>query len=122
MTSRISLIALGDALVDEGWQVLVAGSPSTALEVARSNAVDVVLCDLLLQGEDGRELKNEFARDPALRSLPFVFMTASIREGSRLGGPVIEKPFTVAALVEVLERELPGGKRSGLGEPLHGAG
>jgi CheY-like chemotaxis protein len=116
------LVALGDALVDEGWQVLVAGSAATALDVARSNAVNVVLCDLLLHGEDGRELKREFARDPELRRLPFVFMTASIREGSRLGGPVIEKPFTVAALVEVLERVLSGGGRSGLGEPLHGAG
>ena len=49
-------------------------------------------------------------------------MTASVREGSRLGGPVIEKPFTVATLVEVLEREPPGGGRFDLGEPAQGAG
>jgi CheY-like chemotaxis protein len=115
------LIALGDALGDEGWQVLVADSAARALLVARSNAVDVVLCDLLLHGDDGRELKKQFARDRELRSLPFVFMTASIREGSGLSGPVIEKPFTIATLIEVLERETSGGRRSDVGEPAHGA-
>jgi CheY-like chemotaxis protein len=102
------LVALGDALSDEGWQVLVADSAATALGVARANPVDVVLCDLLLHGEDGRELKREFAGDRALGRVPFVFMTASIREGSQLRDPVIEKPFTVAALVEILAREVPG--------------
>jgi CheY-like chemotaxis protein len=115
------LVALGDALSDEGWQVLVADSAATALGVARSNAVDIVLCDLLLHGEDGRELKREFAGDDALEKLPFVFMTASIREGSQLTEPVIEKPFTVSALVEVLEREVPG-RRFALGEPAPDAG
>ena len=116
------LIALGDALSDEGWQVLVAASASSALAVARSNAVDVVLCDLLLPGEDGRELKKEFGRDGALGKLPFVFMTASIREGNRLTEPVIEKPFTVGALVEVLERQVPGDRLFGLGAPVSDAG
>jgi len=116
------LVALGDALSDEGWQVLVADSAATALGVARSNAVDVVLCDLLLQGEDGRQLKREFAGDDVLGKLPFVFMTASIREGTQLTDPVIEKPFTVAALVEVLAREVPEGRRLGFGEPAPGAG
>ncbi|HEY6476600.1 MAG TPA: response regulator [Polyangia bacterium] len=116
------LVALGDALSDEGWQVLVAGSAAIALGVARANTVDGVLCDLLLHGEDGRELKSEFAGDGDLARLPFVFMTASIREGSRLTEPVIEKPFTVAALVAILEREVSGGGRFGLGEPAHGAG
>jgi CheY-like chemotaxis protein len=100
----------------------VAASASTALGVARSNAVDVVLCDLLMHGEDGRELKEEFARDRALARLPFVFMTASVREGSRLTDPVVEKPFTVATLVEVLAREASGGGRFDLSEPARGAG
>jgi CheY-like chemotaxis protein len=116
------LVALGDALSDEGWQVLVAASASTALGVARSNVVDVVLCDLLMHGEDGRALKREFARDRALARLPFVFMTASVREGSRLTDPVVEKPFTVATLVEVLSREASGGGRFDLGEPAQGVG
>jgi len=115
------LVALGDALSDEGWQVLVADSAARALEVARSNSVDVVLCDLLLHGEDGRELRKEFSGDDTLGRVPFVFMTASIREGSQLRDPVIEKPFTVAALVEVLEREIPG-RRVALGGSAPDAG
>jgi CheY-like chemotaxis protein len=115
------LVALGDALSDEGWQVLVANSAATALGAARSKAIDVVLCDLLLHGEDGRELKREFARDDALERVPFVFMTASIREGSQLTDPVIEKPFTVAALLEVLEHQVPG-RRFTLGGPAPDAG
>jgi CheY-like chemotaxis protein len=115
------LVALGDALSDEGWQVLVADSAARALGIARSNSVDVVLCDLLLHGEDGRELRREFGDDDTLGRVPFVFMTASIREGSQLRDPVIEKPFTVAALVEVLEREIPG-RRVALGGSAPDAG
>jgi CheY-like chemotaxis protein len=116
------LVALGDALGDEGWKVLVASSAATAIGMARANLVDVVLCDLLLHGEDGREVKREFAGDGALGRVPFVFMTASIREGSQLTDPVIEKPFTVAALVELLERQVPEGRRFALGEPAPDAG
>jgi CheY-like chemotaxis protein len=104
------LTALSDALSAEGWRVLVASAPEAAFSAARSCPVDVVLCDLLLRGEDGRMLKAAFDRDGRLRRVPFVFMTASLR-GQQLccGEPVIEKPFRVAEVVEVLARRLPGG-------------
>jgi len=102
------LAALSDALNAEGWKVLVAGASRDALTAARSCAVDVVLCDLLLDGEDGRTVKEAFARDRGLRRIPFVFMTASLPEAHKLSHePLIEKPFGLSALVTVLEGALP---------------
>jgi CheY-like chemotaxis protein len=107
------LAALSDALTAEGWRVLVATAPEAAFTAARSCPVDVVLCDLLLRGEDGRMVKEAFDRDGRLQRVPFVFMTASLR-GAQMccGEPVIEKPFRVAEVVEALARRLPGGDPS----------
>ncbi|HVV48808.1 MAG TPA: response regulator [Polyangia bacterium] len=107
------LAALSDALNDEGWRVLVASSARAALSAARSCTVDVVLCDLLLHGEDGRSVKEAFGRDRGLRRVPFVFMTASLLEAQRLSAErVIEKPFRVHQVVEALAGRLPGEPRA----------
>ena len=45
--------APGFALADEGCEVHEAGSGEQALEVLRSQDVDVVLLDLMLPGVDG---------------------------------------------------------------------
>lgn len=110
------LAALSDALNAEGWKVLVAGASRHALTAARSCPVDVVLCDLLLDGEDGRTVKEAFARERELRRIPFVFMTASLLEAHKLSSePIIEKPFRLSRLVTVLEGALPPDRnRAGL--------
>jgi CheY-like chemotaxis protein len=102
------LAALSDALNAEGWRVLVAGGPGDALDAARSCPVDVVLCDLLLDGADGRTVKEAFAREHGLRRIPFVFMTASLLEAHKFSAePIVEKPFRLHDLLAVLEGRLP---------------
>jgi two-component system, OmpR family, response regulator MtrA len=69
--------ALGLGLVDEGYDVVEAGSGETALKLIKQDAFDVVLLDLMLPGMDG------FAVCRTVRSqgdLPIIVITA--RSGS----------------------------------------
>lgn len=95
--------AIREALSEEGWNVLLAGSSEEAMRAVRRGDVDVVLCDVLLQdGSDGRELKQKVAR-AGLGDLPFGFMTASTREMKSLRGEhVLQKPFGTSELLVVL--------------------
>jgi CheY-like chemotaxis protein len=103
--ARELLSALGEALTEEGWEVVAAASAREALEAVRSRPVDVVLCDVLLGAEDGRSLRHAFAGEPRLSEIPFVFMTASTREVRSSGLEyALPKPFSITDVLGILER------------------
>ncbi len=95
-----------------GYEVIVAGSGSEALETYRRKAaeIDVVVLDLIMPGMDGAEVQRRLrAHDPAVR----VVMTsgyheADIRRRFSAAGIAgfIQKPFRLPGLAEVLERVL----------------
>lgn len=88
----------------EGWRVLAAPSASAALRTARSIGVDVVLTDLLMPEQDGASLENAFRGDPALRDIPFVFMTAAVKELREMRAVrVLVKPFAIRDAVALLD-------------------
>jgi DNA-binding response OmpR family regulator len=95
--------AIREALVEEGWKVLLASSSEEAMRAVRGGEIDVVLCDVLLQdGTDGRALRAKVA-SLGLGHLPFGFMTASTREVRTLSGAhVLQKPFGTSELLEAL--------------------
>jgi DNA-binding response OmpR family regulator len=99
---------LPDILSADGWKVLAAPSASAALEVARSKRVDVVLTDLVMPDMDGQALEGAFRADPLLRSIPFVFMTAAVRQGAELAAARrLVKPFGIDDVVAMLRSCLP---------------
>jgi CheY-like chemotaxis protein len=103
---------LGDALTAEGWRVLAAPSASAALRTARSIGVDVVLTDLLMPDQDGWSLENAFRGEPALKDIPFVFMTAAVRQLREMRAErVLVKPFTTGEAVAMLESCVPRDQR-----------
>jgi CheY-like chemotaxis protein len=105
------LSALGEALTEEGWEVVTAASAKEALGAVTARPVDVVLCDLLLGEEDGRSLRQAFAAEPGLGAIPFVFMTASTREvRSAELEYALAKPFSVSEVLEILARAARGGR------------
>ncbi len=102
--ARELLSALGEALTEEGWEVVAVASAREALEAVRSRLVDVVLCDVLLGEEDGRSLRRAFAGEPRLSEIPFVFMTASTREVRSGLEYALPKPFSITDVLSILER------------------
>jgi CheY-like chemotaxis protein len=105
---RDILCALEEALRSEGWEVVTAASAEEASTAGRSRAIDVVLCDVLLDdGNTGRHVEEAFARQPGLNHVPFAFMTASPREANRLSDHfVLRKPFATSEVVKLLNHAL----------------
>jgi DNA-binding response OmpR family regulator len=98
------LVALSDAVDNEGWTVLAASSGAAALDLAQSNRIDVVLADLSLADGAGRALEKAFRALGPAGTPPLVFMTGSSLNGRQVDGwTVLTKPFDVRELMAVLE-------------------
>jgi two-component system cell cycle response regulator CpdR len=109
--SVLSFVA--KAMIRRGWTVVKVDSVDAGLAVARSKAIDVALCDVVMPHAGGPE----FAR--AMRSgsaaVPVVLMTG--HPSARLFVdeplpcwwnplPLLEKPFTLNELEAVLKTAL----------------
>ncbi len=101
----------------EGMVVLEAPDGPSGLEVARYEAPDVILLDVMMPGLDGWRVAERLLEDPATAGVPVVFLTAraDLRDRARgmdLGGlDYITKPFNpvelaplVASVVEAVEQ------------------
>jgi two-component system, cell cycle response regulator len=63
-----------------GYEVITARNGAQALEHLRSHRVDLVLSDVMMDGGSGFELVTQLRADPALRHIPFVFLTSTARD------------------------------------------
>ena len=89
------------ALTALGYAVCEAADGRRALEIARQEALTLVILDFVMPGMDGAEVAREIgAIDP---DLPIVFSTghAALRTLRIAAGddiPILEKPFTLDEL------------------------
>lgn len=98
---------LAYTLEREGFEVLEASRGERALEVMRAAHPDLVLLDLLMPGLDGRGVARVMLGDTALSRIPVVTMSASPEEvAPSLARAHVQKPFTIAAIVEAIRRAL----------------
>jgi DNA-binding response OmpR family regulator len=87
-----------------GFQVMVVHSGVEALRVARRNAPDLMVLDVLMPGLDGYEVCRQVREDPLLKNLPVLFLTAKGKEEDRITGlqagadDYIGKPFNLDEL------------------------
>ena len=92
-------------LVREGYQVACAKTGESALNKARSEALDLILLDLMLPGIDGLEVARNLKNDTKTRHIPIVMLTAKGEEadiviGLELGADdYITKPFSPRVLI-----------------------
>ena len=70
------LHGLGDALKDEGYDVILARSGEEALELLAVQPVDCILLDLLMPGLSGQETCERIKAAPTVREIPLVMLTA----------------------------------------------
>ena len=60
----------------EGFAVLWAEQGLRGLELARSEAPDLILCDVMMPGLDGYGVLQALRAEPATATIPFIFLTA----------------------------------------------
>ena len=73
----VNLHLMQAILAGAGMSVVSANDGAAALELARASRPDVIVSDILMPRMDGFALCREVRRDPVLRSVPFVFYTAT---------------------------------------------
>jgi CheY-like chemotaxis protein len=77
-----------------------------AFRTAQEYVPDILLLDWQMPIMDGAEVAAQLRDDPALRGIPIVFVTGFGQRARRLGYPCLEKPLTVAELIECIEKSL----------------
>ena len=89
-----------------------ATSGELAMRLAREEAPDLILLDVVMPGMTGFEMFDALKRDPRLANIPVVFVTAhdteALREaGAPMGAAVfIPKPMVAAQLKEAVRDSL----------------
>ncbi len=110
---RLSLEAVGK------FKVMMAASASEALLLARSEPPDLILMDMMMPGMDGLSALAELQRDPALKAIPVLFMTAKVQRSEvdhylSVGAiGVIQKPFDPMTLPAEIKRIMEARPRLG---------
>ena len=91
---------VNDWFTFEGFETFTASNGRAGVELAKGQIPDLIVCDIMMPGMDGREVLAALRKNPATRMIPFVFITAlagreDIRSGMDLGADdYIIKPFT----------------------------
>jgi CheY-like chemotaxis protein len=99
-----------------GFTVLTAANGTEGLEVARSEAVDAVVCDLHMPGMDGPAFHEKLRRERPGLAARTVFITGDVISNSarapQVRQPVLTKPFALEKLEETLVALMRGGVAS----------
>jgi DNA-binding response OmpR family regulator len=96
--------ALQRSLSDEGYQVLTANDGQAALQVAHRHRPDLLVLDVAMPGMDGIEVCRSLRRDPALATVPVLFLTVRSHMEDRVkaldqgGDDYLIKPFDLREL------------------------
>lgn len=107
-------VTLKKVLEIAGYAVLAAADGTSGIEMARSSAPDLILCDIDMPGLSGFQTLKALKDDERTKGLPFVFLTGSSdamagRLGRKLGAEeFIEKPFSFSKLLAVVGTRLKG--------------
>jgi signal transduction histidine kinase/DNA-binding response OmpR family regulator/CHASE3 domain sensor protein len=103
-----NIYSLTKALEQHKMKVLTAIDGKDALAVAEGNGVDIVLMDMMMPEMDGFEAITRIRRNPQLRHLPIIAVTAKAMTGDRErciqagASDYISKPVDVDQLLSLL--------------------
>jgi CheY-like chemotaxis protein len=95
-----------------GHVVRQAENRAAAVKVARAEALDLMICDVNLEGQSGLELCRELRRLPGMQDVPVMFVSSSqlpdiIRRSHDAGGAYyLRKPLDPEVLIDLVSKAL----------------
>jgi CheY-like chemotaxis protein len=97
---------LQDLLQDEGYRTATALNGRQALERMAAERPSLVLLDYMMPVMNGPALLEAMEKDPHLRDIPVVIMSASPAESWRhlRAAAFLPKPFELEALLTIVRR------------------
>ncbi|HTI03151.1 MAG TPA: response regulator transcription factor [Acidisoma sp.] len=113
-----TLGVLNEVLEDAGYTVLMAQSAAAAMTILERVLPDVILIDAVMPGMDGFEACRRMKRNPALASVPIIFMTGlteseDVVRGLEAGGvDYVTKPLQLSEVVARIRVHLTGARRT----------
>ena len=98
------VLALTTILEDEGYAVVALDSGRHLSEnMPPSSLPDLILLDMLLSGQDGREIARQLKADPSTRQIPILMLSAypTIEQEAKAAGAdsFLAKPFELDDLL-----------------------
>lgn len=79
----VNLELMTDLLEAFGFIVLAARDGALGIALVRQEKLDLIICDVQMPGMDGYEVAAYLKRDPMLRRIPLVAVTALAMVGDR---------------------------------------
>ncbi|WP_228238499.1 response regulator [Allomuricauda sp. M10] len=95
-----------------GFRVFAASNGKLAVELAKKERPDIVLCDIMMPEMDGYEVLEQMASCDQTRHIPFIFVSAKterseVRKGMDLGADdYLTKPFEEEELLGAIYSRL----------------
>lgn len=108
---RVIAEILSAVLEDEGYHVLIANNGRQGLDRLEEKRPDLVLCDIMMPGLDGRDVARAMSADSKFRTTPLILMSAAYLPINRNEYPYtdfLRKPFDMDELIETVKRALNG--------------
>jgi CheY-like chemotaxis protein len=106
----VLLGALSELFELEGYRVQAVNNSTRAIEQIRQDQPDLVLLDVLLSGEDGRNICSLLKDAAGPRKLPVLLMSAVSDIGAAVADAgadgAVSKPFDTGALLDLIESHL----------------
>lgn len=100
------LYAFSQILSREGYNIRTAANGSEALSILSDVTPDLVLCDLMMPGMSGFEVKEQMNHSVTQRDVPLIYVTARTSSSDQVKAvdigatDYITKPFDVDELLE----------------------
>ena len=98
--------ALASQLKLKGWAVAEAADGMQGVEMAARHKPDVILSDVQMDNMNGFMMVEELQQYPATASIPVIMMTSAASAAGAWNSDIavefLEKPFTIAKLLEVI--------------------
>lgn len=105
-------LILHDILTFYKYEVIEADNGAAAIDVAKREKPDLILMDLQMPAKDGFEALAAIRKDPEIKSVPIIAVTASAMPADRAKvlaagfDGYVTKPFEVKEIVEVVKQHL----------------